>query len=65
MLRRNGRLIANLMVLALVLATLWYVRSIGQQPASVNDLPDMPPLGQVPSERQIHGSDPPPVPHKR
>lgn len=59
--RNNERLIGYLIVLALVLATLWGIRRLTPPPAAPDAMQDLPPLGKVPSEQQIHGSGPPPA----
>jgi hypothetical protein len=59
--RRNGKLIGYLIVLALVLATLWGIRRLTPSAPAGSATQDMPGLGQVPTEQQIHGSGPPPV----
>ena len=60
MLRKNGRLVGYLLVLGMVLGALYYFRQAATAPRHVETMRDVPPLGQVPSEEQIHGSAPPP-----
>lgn len=61
MVRRNGKLIGYLIILALVLATAWGIRRLTPPAPAPETMRDMPPLGQIPTEQQIHGSGPPPA----
>ncbi|HEY3414129.1 MAG TPA: hypothetical protein VGM51_13900 [Armatimonadota bacterium] len=65
MLRKNGRLAAYLLVLAMVLGATYYFHQMNTTPPAAESLRDVPPLGQVPSEEQIHGSAPPPAPKRK
>ena len=65
MLRKNGRLVGYLLVLGMVLGALYYFRQAATTSPPVETLRDVPPLGQVPSETQIHGSAPPPPPKRK
>lgn len=65
MLRKNGRLVGYLLVLGMVLCALYYFHQAAGTPPKVDTMRDLPPLGQVPSETQIHGSEPPPPPKRK
>lgn len=61
MIRKNARLVGYLLVLGMVLASLWYFQNEARAPKPPEDtIRDVPPLGQVPTEEQIHGPGPPP-----